>query len=81
MVEIPVYEGKNMDIKLELAEIVGKALDGKFDKEFIANLITIPPEEKLGDYALPCFKLMDKTIPEISNPQSHCLPLCRALIC
>lgn len=41
-----------MDIKTALADTIKKqtGLD-------IANLLEIPPEPKLGDFALPCFKL------------------------
>ena len=38
-------------------------------QEDIANLLTTPPNPKLGDFAFPCFKLVDKQDPKNNNPK------------
>jgi arginyl-tRNA synthetase len=44
-----------MDFKQELVKLLVKGT--KLSKEEITNLISIPPNPKMGDYAFPCFKL------------------------
>mgnify|MGYP005846673483 CR=1 FL=1 len=44
----------------ELVEILAKYLGDSVTVNEITNLIEIPPDEKLGDYALPCFILAKK---------------------
>jgi arginyl-tRNA synthetase len=44
-----------MDFKQELIKLLVEGTNLK--KEEIANLISTPPDSKLGDYAFPCFKL------------------------
>lgn len=47
-----------MDIKKQLTEIIIKYTnDEAITEDFISGLISVPPEEKLGDFALPCFRL------------------------
>ena len=58
-----------MDIKLKLAGYVSGLFGERFETGFISDLITVPPESSLGDYALPCFRLADKNVPEIANPK------------
>lgn len=45
-----------LDFKEELAKLVSSKFDS-LKKEDILELIEIPPQEDMGDYALPCFKL------------------------
>lgn len=45
-----------LDFKEELAKLVSSKFDS-LKKEDIIELIEIPPQEDMGDYALPCFKL------------------------
>lgn len=45
-----------LDFKEELAKLVSSKFDS-LNKEDILGLIEIPPQEDMGDYALPCFKL------------------------
>jgi arginyl-tRNA synthetase len=44
-----------MDFKDQLIKILVK--ETGLNKEEISNLLAIPPDQKLGDYAFPCFKL------------------------
>ena len=44
-----------MDFKQELVKLLVK--ETKLPKEEIVNLISVPPNPKMGDYAFPCFKL------------------------
>jgi arginyl-tRNA synthetase len=44
-----------MDFKAELVKLLVK--ETKLKKEEIVNLISIPPNAKMGDYAFPCFIL------------------------
>jgi len=44
-----------MDFKQELIKLLSK--ETKIPEADFTNLITIPPDPKLGDYAFPCFKL------------------------
>ena len=47
-----------MDIKKKLTEIIIKYTDDKeLTEDFVQGLISVPPEEKLGDFSLPCFRL------------------------
>ena len=43
-----------MDFKQEIIKLIAKET-GKAPEEF-ASMILVPPDPKLGDYALPCFK-------------------------
>lgn len=47
-----------MDFKKEIVRLLAKEI--KLNKKELANLITVPPDPKLGDYAFPCFKLSKK---------------------
>ena len=44
-----------MDFKQDIISLLAK--ETKLGEEDIANLIAVPPDPKLGDYAFPCFKL------------------------
>ena len=44
-----------MDFKEELIGILAK--ETKLNEEQISKLLSIPPDDKLGDYAFPCFQL------------------------
>ena len=51
-----------MDLKERIAQSVSKAAAGAFEgcaltAEEIGAMLETPPERKLGDYALPCFRL------------------------
>lgn len=47
-----------IDFREAIAGLLKKALPAKaLPKEGIKSLIEIPPDKRLGDYALPCFKL------------------------
>ena len=51
-----------MDMKLRIAALVSDALKAGFDASepaapAIADMLEIPPEPGMGDYAFPCFKL------------------------
>src|SRR3989338_9213811 len=44
-----------MDFKQEIVELLVKNTELK--QEELSQLISVPPDPKLGDYAFPCFKL------------------------
>ena len=44
-----------MDFKYEVAEAISAVAE--LDKEEILNMIEIPPNKEMGDFAFPCFKL------------------------
>ncbi|MDO8511553.1 MAG: arginine--tRNA ligase [Nanoarchaeota archaeon] len=44
-----------MDFKQELIALLQK--ETRLSEEELANLMVVPPDPKLGDYAFPCFKL------------------------
>ena len=44
-----------MDYRKIVSEMISKASDLEIDK--IENMIEVPANSELGDYALPCFKL------------------------
>ena len=45
-----------MDIKGSIAFHIAKALNlPEFDKDAVEGLVAVPPDEKLGDFAFPCF--------------------------
>ena len=44
-----------MDFKRSIAGLIGKCAG--MDTEELNGMLEIPPEETMGDYALPCFKL------------------------
>ena len=44
-----------MDFQQEIIKSLVK--ETKLDEKEIENLISVPPDPKLGDYAFPCFKL------------------------
>jgi arginyl-tRNA synthetase len=44
-----------MDFKQELVKLLAKEL--KWKEEEFTNLILVPPDPKMGDYAFPCFKV------------------------
>lgn len=51
-----------MDMKLRIASLVSGALKAGFDADepetaAIADMLEIPPDPALGDYAFPCFRL------------------------
>lgn len=45
-----------MDYKIEIANLIKNQIED-LSKEEIIDLIEIPPEEGMGDFAFPCFKL------------------------
>jgi arginyl-tRNA synthetase len=45
----------NMNFQLEIIKLLAK--ETKLKKEELENLISVPPDPKLGDYAFPCFRL------------------------
>lgn len=52
-----------MNYKILLADAINDVLN--LGQEFLAEFIEIPPQKELGDFSLPCFKLIDKSL---SNP-------------
>lgn len=50
-----------MEVKMkkEICKYLSEIVSGVFSEEFI-KILEIPPEEKMGDYALPCFTLAKK---------------------
>jgi len=52
-----------MDFKKELVKLLSAVTKLKE----IENLISIPPDPKLGDYAFPCFKLGKNAKQEAEN--------------
>ena len=44
-----------MNFKEEIIGLLKK--ETKLSEEELTNLISVPPDPKLGDYAFPCFKL------------------------
>ena len=53
-----------MDTKQSLANVITEAVeacypgvDGLPDASAIADMLEIPPQKEMGDYAFPCFKL------------------------
>ena len=51
-----------MDIKNIIAEYIEKSLsvtlegtETSLDRNTIAGLVAVPPDEKMGDFAFPCF--------------------------
>lgn len=44
-----------IDFKEEVAEVITN-IDDSFNRDDIYQLIEIPPEDNMGDFALPCFK-------------------------
>ncbi len=44
-----------MDFKVEIAKKISGLVDMEFDK--VMELIEIPPQSNMGDYAFPCFQL------------------------
>ncbi|MDZ4226838.1 MAG: hypothetical protein U1B79_01900, partial [Candidatus Pacearchaeota archaeon] len=48
------------EIVLRLLKKALKSLDVKIKSSELENLIEIPPNPELGDYAFPCFSLSDK---------------------
>ena len=47
-----------IDFKDKIAEEISKVLE--LTKEDLKDYIEIPKDTKMGDYALPCFKLAKK---------------------
>jgi len=45
-----------IDFKREIAELLGKIVEG-FTTDEITDMIEIPADSKMGDYAFPCFRL------------------------
>ncbi len=44
-----------IDYKMKIAEIIAKAAD--MEAEEVCSMIEVPSDEKMGDFAFPCFKL------------------------
>ncbi len=44
-----------MNFKEEIVELLSK--ETKLSEEELSNLVAVPPDPRLGDYAFPCFKL------------------------
>ena len=64
-----------LNIKKNLSKIIASKLQNdKYDEAFIEGLISVPPDEKLGDYALPCFRVSDG-----KNPKEKAAELCALL--
>ncbi|HEX3044627.1 MAG TPA: arginine--tRNA ligase, partial [Bacillota bacterium] len=47
-------------MKEAIIKLLAKHLEPEVTATEIENLLEIPPDEKLGDYALPCFTLAKK---------------------
>ncbi|MBI2662029.1 arginine--tRNA ligase [Candidatus Woesearchaeota archaeon] len=60
-----------MNFREQLIELLKKHTS--LSKEEITLLLTVPPDEKLGDYAFPCFKL-GKNPPEEAEKLKNKLP-------
>ena len=45
-----------VNFKEEIAKIIGQILDGLTEDE-IKDMVEVPQDDKMGDYAFPCFKL------------------------
>lgn len=45
-----------VNFKEEIAKIIGQVLDGLTEDE-IKDMVEVPQDDKMGDYAFPCFKL------------------------
>ena len=64
-----------LNIKKKLSEIIASKLtNDKYDAFYVEGLISVPPDEKLGDYALPCFRVSDG-----KNPKETAAELCKLL--
>ena len=50
-----IYSSKDMNFKEEIIGLLAK--ETSLREEELANLLAVPPDPKLGDYAFPCFKL------------------------
>ena len=51
-----------MDMKLKVAEYIAQAAQQSFENcaltgNDVSAMIETPPDKKMGDYALPCFRL------------------------
>lgn len=58
-----------IDYREKIADILDPVIDG-IDRDEIKNIIEIPADEKMGDYAFPCFrlaKIMRKAPPLIAG--------------
>ncbi|MCM2325150.1 MAG: arginine--tRNA ligase [Candidatus Woesearchaeota archaeon] len=42
---------------MDFKELIAKSLSKHTGKEISSNLIEVPPDQKMGDYAFPCFSL------------------------
>jgi arginyl-tRNA synthetase len=47
-------------MKAEIIKLIAKQLEPEVTENEIEDLLEIPPDEKLGDYALPCFAFAKK---------------------
>jgi len=63
-------------LKRRLAEILSKALDNRLSGDEIAQLLEVPPDERLGDFAFPCFSLAKQLR---RNPKDIALELASAV--
>ena len=45
-----------IDYKQQIAELLSSVLE-EMDQETIANILEVPADETMGDYAFPCFRL------------------------
>lgn len=54
-----------MGFKMDIARLLVAHLEG-FDEESLAQMIELPPNTEMGDYAFPCFKLA-KTMRKAPN--------------
>ena len=54
-------------MKQKLLDLIVKHT--KLKKTEVEQLLTVPPDTKLGDYAFPCFKLGKKPHQEAQNLQ------------
>lgn len=58
-----------IDLKREVADMISSSVEN-IDNSMVYELLEFPPDEKLGDVSLPCFKLskiMRKAPPAIAN--------------
>ena len=49
-----------VNFKEEIAKLIGEQVPGLTPAE-IADMIEVPQDEKMGDYAFPCFKPVSYT--------------------
>lgn len=53
-----MWVGKRLNFKIEIAQTLARVLEE--DRRDIIELLEVPPNTSLGDYAFPCFRLAKK---------------------